>query len=83
MQLCVYNELIIGNAFEDVQSVGKDLRQINLKRWRHKTVDRVQWGSVIKEVKAKEASNRLISLCGRGMFLISPLQSADQEIPHT
>jgi hypothetical protein len=29
-----------------------DLREMKVKRWRHKTVDREEWASAIKEAKA-------------------------------
>jgi hypothetical protein len=32
--------------------VEKDLCEIKVKRWRQKAVDREEWASVIKEVKA-------------------------------
>jgi hypothetical protein len=31
-----------------MEDVGKDLRQMKVKRWIHKTVDREEWESVIK-----------------------------------
>ena len=34
-----------------LKDVGKDLREMKVKRWRHKTVDREEWASVIKEAK--------------------------------
>jgi hypothetical protein len=35
-----------------LKDVGKDLREIKFKRWRQKAVDREEWASVIKGVKA-------------------------------
>jgi hypothetical protein len=32
--------------------VEKDLREMKVKRWRQKVVDREEWGSVLKEAKA-------------------------------
>jgi hypothetical protein len=32
--------------------VGKDLREMKVKRWRQKAADREEWVSVIKEAKA-------------------------------
>ena len=31
-----------------MEDVGKDLREMKVKRWRHKAVDREEWESVIK-----------------------------------
>jgi len=38
--------------WEDLE---KDLREIRVKRWQQKAVDRVQWAFVIKAAKAKRA----------------------------
>jgi hypothetical protein len=35
-----------------LETVEKDARGVNVKRWRHKAVGRVEWACVIKEVKA-------------------------------
>jgi hypothetical protein len=35
-----------------MEVVEKDLREMKIKRWRQKAVDREEWASVIKEVKA-------------------------------
>ena len=35
-----------------LEEVAKDLREMNVKSWRHKAVDREEWTSVIKETKA-------------------------------
>jgi len=35
-----------------LKDVGKDLREMKFKRWRRKAVDREEWASVIKGVKA-------------------------------
>ena len=35
-----------------VEVVEKDLREMKVKRWRQKAVDRKEWASVIKEAKA-------------------------------
>jgi hypothetical protein len=32
--------------------VEKDLREIKVKKWRQKAVDREEWASIIKEAKA-------------------------------
>ena len=34
-----------------LNDVGKDLREMKVKGWRHKAVDREEWASVIKEAK--------------------------------
>jgi hypothetical protein len=36
--------------FDDVED---DLRNMGIKRWRIKALDRVEWASLIKETKAK------------------------------
>jgi hypothetical protein len=36
--------------FDDVED---DLRNMGIKRWRIKALDRVEWASIIKETKAK------------------------------
>jgi hypothetical protein len=36
-----------------IDDVEDDLRNMGIKRWRIKTLDRVEWTSVIKEAKAK------------------------------
>jgi hypothetical protein len=33
--------------------VEDDLRNMDIKRWRIKVLDRVEWASIIKEAKAK------------------------------
>jgi hypothetical protein len=36
-----------------IDDVEDDLRNMGIKRWRIKALDRVEWGSIIKEAKAK------------------------------
>jgi hypothetical protein len=36
-----------------INDVEDDLRNVCMKRWRIKGLDRVEWGSIIKEAKAK------------------------------
>jgi hypothetical protein len=35
-----------------LEDVEKDLREVKVKRWRQKAVDREEWASVIREAKA-------------------------------
>ena len=35
-----------------VEDAERDVREINIKIWRHKAMDREEWTSVIKETKA-------------------------------
>jgi len=37
-----------------LEDVEKDLREVKVKRWRQKAVDREEWASVIKEAKLSE-----------------------------
>jgi hypothetical protein len=34
-----------------LEDAEKDVREVKVKRWRHKAVDREEWTSVIKEAK--------------------------------
>jgi hypothetical protein len=36
-----------------INDVEDDLRKLGVKRWRMKTLERVEWTSIIKEAKAK------------------------------
>jgi hypothetical protein len=36
-----------------IDDVEDDLRNMGIKRWRIKALDRVEWASIIKEAKAK------------------------------
>jgi hypothetical protein len=36
-----------------IDDVEEDLRNIGIKRWRIKALDKAQWASIIKEAKAK------------------------------
>jgi hypothetical protein len=36
-----------------ILNVEEDLRNLDIKRWRIKALDRVEWASIIKEAKAK------------------------------
>ena len=61
----MYHERVVNNIFESKQKgrrtggprsklledIGKDLQMIKVKIWRHKTVDREGWASVIREAK--------------------------------
>jgi hypothetical protein len=36
------------------ESVETDLRKMNVKNWRHKTQDREEWGTILKEAKVHQ-----------------------------
>ena len=36
-----------------INDVGDDVRKLGVKRWRTKVLEREEWASIIKEVKAK------------------------------
>ena len=36
-----------------INDVEDDLRKLGVKRWRAKTLDRDEWGSIIRKAKAK------------------------------
>jgi hypothetical protein len=37
-----------------IDDVEDDLRNMGIKRWKIKALDRVEWASIIKEAKAKQ-----------------------------
>ena len=37
-----------------LEDVEKDLREMKVKRWRQKAVDREEWASIIKEAQLSE-----------------------------
>jgi hypothetical protein len=37
-----------------INDVEDDLRKLDVKRWRTKALDRVEWASIIREAKAKQ-----------------------------
>jgi hypothetical protein len=48
-------ERLILKGLEDAE---KDIREMKVKRWRPKTVDREEWASVIKEAKVLRGPKR-------------------------
>jgi hypothetical protein len=47
-----------------LEDVEKDLREVKVKRWRQKAVDRKEWASVIREAKAlRRPPSKGVSKC--------------------